>query len=94
MWKDLLEEMNWKNRYVAVWTFGWVYRGLLAHVGDQALVLKDACAVEETGAANNKEPKQETPIPSDVIISLDCIENICIPTWANFKAKLKERTDK
>jgi len=90
MWKEVLQELKWVHRYIAVWTFGWVYRGYLREVGDQVLVLEDASAVEETGPADTESPKQETPIPSKVIISLDSIENICIPTWASYNAKINE----
>ena len=90
MWKNYFEQLGWVRRYVAIWTFGWVYRGFVEEVGDQALVLNDASAVEETGPANEEKPKQETPIPSRVLIALDSIENVCIPTWASYNGKFDE----
>ena len=85
-----LEDLGWINRYVAVWSFNWVYRGYLEKVGDEFLILKDAHAVEITGDVNTKAPTAETSIPSDLLITLNSIENICIPTWASFDAKIRE----
>ena len=91
MWKEVLENLGWTKRYIAVWTFGWVYRGYLEYVGDQLLVLDDVHAVEETGKADEKAPKQETYIPSKVIINYDSVENICIPTWASHNSKINKK---
>jgi hypothetical protein len=90
MWKEFFEELGWARRYVAVWAFGWVYRGFVEKVGDQAILLDDVCAVEETGPATDEKPKQETPVPSKMLISFDAVENVCIPTWASYNAKIKE----
>ena len=87
MWKEMIEELGWLNRYVAVWTFGWVYRGYLSKVGDQALVLQDVHTVD-VGREFSLEAMQETAIPSAVLLSLDSIEQICIPCWASHNAKI------
>ena len=90
MWKEVIESLGWVHRYVAVWSFGWVYRGYLEMVGDQVLVLQDVHAVEETGPADTDKAKQETFVPSKMVINLDSIENICIPTWASYEAKINQ----
>ncbi len=57
------------------------YRGILAEVGDDHVVLSSPRAVEVTGSSQSDRPEREDPIPSDLIIRLDFVEQICQPTW-------------
>ena len=90
MWKELMEKYGFVRRYVAVWAFGWVYRGFVVEVSDQAIVLDDVHAVEETGPADTEAPKKETKVPSKMMVSLDAVENICCPTWSSYQATIDE----
>jgi len=66
---------------VAVLCMRYWYRGRLAEVGEDFIVLTEAKAVEETGPASQAEPNQEDPIPSDILIKTMAIELICQPAW-------------
>jgi len=57
------------------------YRGVLAEVGEDYILLQNPFAVEVTGASTSNEARQEDAIPSDLIISLFAVEQICWPTW-------------
>jgi len=91
--KEFICEENFLGRYVAVWSWNWVYRGKLCNIDAQTLTLRDPYAVEETGLATDQKVSHETKIPSDLIINLDSIEQICIPTWAANNAKLDESNE-
>ena len=88
LWKDVLADEKWDNRYIAIWGYNWVYRGKVRKVGVQSLVLDDVWAVDETGVADSEETKRESKVPGSIIMNLDAIEQICIPTWASSKATL------
>lgn len=57
------------------------YRGICAEVGADYVVLSNPRAVEVTGSSQSERPEREDQIPSDLIIRLDFIEQICWPTW-------------
>jgi hypothetical protein len=61
------------------------YRGVVAEVGKNYIHLTNVRAVEVTGAANTEHPQTEDPVPSDMLISSDAIEQVCQPTWAWFE---------
>ena len=57
------------------------YRGILQEIGADTIVLSNVRAVEQTGPSNNASPAQEDVVPSDMIISLDAMEQFCQPAW-------------
>jgi hypothetical protein len=59
------------------------YRGILSKVCDDCVVLAQARAVESSGASNSERPNSEDPIGSSVIISLNAVELVYQPNWAN-----------
>jgi hypothetical protein len=59
------------------------YRGVVHEVGQDYIHLTDVRAVEVTVAASEKKPEKEYPVPSDMLISADAIEQVCQPTWAS-----------
>ena len=58
------------------------YRGILAGVGVDFVVLANATSVEISGASNNEQPQTEDPIQSSIIVKLDAVELISQPNWA------------
>ena len=58
------------------------YRGMVHEVGQNYILLTNVRAVEVTGAASTERPQTEDPVPSDMIINADAIEQVCQPTWA------------
>ena len=61
------------------------YRGVVSEVGRNYIHLTNVRAVEVTGAASMERPQTEDPVPSDMLISADAIEQVCQPTWAWFE---------
>ena len=57
------------------------YRGMVRVVGQDYVKLSDVRAVEVTGAATSLVPQTEDPVPSDMIISVGAIEQVCQPAW-------------
>lgn len=60
------------------------YRGILAQVGDDYLVLSHSAAVEQMGSATSEKPAQEDNIGSWVMISLDAVEIVFQPTCVDY----------
>lgn len=72
---------QYKEQPIAILCCRYWYRGLLAHVSKDVVVLREPRAVETTGRASSERPDTEDPIPSDLAISTDAIEIVCQPTW-------------
>lgn len=70
-----------KGEPIAILCMRYWYRGILAEVEDDFIVLQNALAVEQTGRAAGEQAPTEDPIPSEVIIKTMAIELICWPTW-------------
>ena len=64
------------GNYVTFWCVRYTYRGRVIEVGKDYVKLDDAHAVEITGNATDKQPKNEDCIPSTLIINLDAILRI------------------
>lgn len=69
---------------VAVIAARYQYRGILTWVGEDALALANATAVESSGATQNVKPEREDPIGSTIMISTDAIELFYQPQWVFF----------
>jgi hypothetical protein len=67
---------------VAILAARYQYRGILAEVGDDYVVLSPATAVEQSGANGNTTPAQEDPVNGMVCIKTDAIEIFYQPTWS------------
>lgn len=67
---------------VAVLCARYWYRGMLKVVGSDFIGLSNVRAVEVTGPAASAWPQTEDPVPSDMYISLNAVEQVCQPFWA------------
>ena len=67
---------------VAILCARYWYRGMLRVVGSDYIALSNVRAVEVTGPAATATPQTEDPVPSDMYISLNAVEQICQPFWA------------
>jgi hypothetical protein len=67
---------------VAILCARYWYRGMLRVVGSDYIALSNVRAVEVTGPAATAFPQTEDPVPSDMYISLNAVEQICQPFWA------------
>jgi hypothetical protein len=59
------------------------YRGILSEVGDEHLVLANACAVERSGPCNGARPVTEDPIGGSIGIKYAAVEIVFQPNWVN-----------
>jgi hypothetical protein len=57
------------------------YRGILAGVADDCLILANAMAVEVSGTTAQDRPQTEDAISGDVIIKNEAIEILYQPQW-------------
>ena len=57
------------------------YRGVLAGVAEDCLILANAMAVEVSGTTAQDRPQTEDAISGDVIIKCDAIEILYQPQW-------------
>ena len=69
------------NEPLAILCARYWYRGMVRAVGTDYVKLSDVRAVEVTGAATSVVPQTEDPVPSDMIISVGAIEQVCQPAW-------------
>lgn len=67
---------------IAVLCARYWYRGMLRIVGTDFIALSNVRAVEVTGPAASAFPQTEDPVPSDMYISLNAVEQVCQPFWA------------
>lgn len=67
---------------IAVLCARYWYRGMLRIVGTDFIALSNVRAVEVTGPAASAWPQTEDPVPSDMYISLNAVEQVCQPFWA------------
>jgi len=77
---DVIAE-KYSNKPLAILCARYWYRGMVHEVGQNYIWLTNVRAVEVTGAAATAQPQTEDPVPSDMIISADAIEQVCQPTW-------------
>jgi len=81
--------MDWKEQVtshfiqqkVAILCARYNYRGVLAEVEQDHLVLSNACSVEVSGPSNSAKARTEDPIGSSVVIMKDAIELIYQPQF-------------
>jgi hypothetical protein len=59
------------------------YRGVLAEVGEDYLVLANATLVEVTGPAMGDRPNTEDPLGCSVTLKFTAIESKYQPNWLN-----------
>jgi len=66
---------------VAVLCARYQYRGRLAEVTEDCLVISNAMAVEVSGRSESDKPNTEDPVNGSVAIKLDAIEILYQPRW-------------
>ena len=76
---DALAE--YKDQPLAILCARYWYRGMLREIGEDFVKLSDVRAVEVTGAASSLVPQTEDQVPSDMIISVGAIEQVCQTAW-------------
>jgi len=59
------------------------YRGVVAAVLEDSVVLADAASVETSGASNRETPEVEDAECGSICIKLDAVEIIHQPRWVN-----------
>lgn len=79
--------VKYKDEPIGVLCARYWYRGILSEVGEDYILLTNPRAVEVTGPASAATPSTEDPIPSDLIISTNAIEQLCWPTWVSHELK-------
>ena len=67
---------------IAVICARYQYWGVLSEILDNAIVVADAVAVEQSGACSRDEPQETDPICGSVVIMLDAIEIVFQPNWS------------
>ena len=75
---------------IAVLCARYQYRGVVAHVGDDFIVLANARSVEISGPSAKAEPEREDDIGGFVIIKHDAIEIAYQPTWSQWPLSFEE----
>lgn len=70
---DMLRE-TYLGQRIAVLCVRYHYRGVLAEVGEDFMILSNATIVELSGPSNNETPSSEDPMNGSAIIKLDAIE--------------------
>ncbi len=79
---NLTESMKtYLHKPIAVLCARYWYRGILAKINDDSIVLAYPRAVEVSGPATGNQPVSEDNIPSDVILTLGSIEMVAQPNW-------------
>ena len=78
----LLGKYRRADQPVAIICSRFVYRGKVAAVGEDHVVLKDAKLVMSTGPSSSSSPAAEEPAGSDVSIMFGSIEIVFQPNWA------------
>ena len=73
----------YQGQRVALICARFTYRGIVAEVGEDFIVLSNAVSVEVTGASNSEEPSTEDPINGPVTIKHDAIEILFQPRWVD-----------
>lgn len=73
---------KYKGQQIAVLCARYQYRGVLAEVNEDHLILANATAVEVSGPARRDTPETEDAILSSIIISYGAIEIVYQPLWA------------
>jgi len=71
-----------KGQKIAVLCARYQYRGVVAHVADDCIVLTNARSVEISGPSANATPEREDDIGGFVVIKKDAIEIMYQPTWS------------
>ena len=66
------------------------YRGVIAHVGEDFIVLANARSVEISGPSAKATPEREDDIGGFVIIKHDAIEIAYQPTWSQAPLSFEE----
>ena len=72
---------RFKGEPLAILCARYWYRGIVAEVGRDVVVMTSPRAVEITGPSNSPTPNQEDQIPSDLTIATQAIEQFCQPAW-------------
>jgi hypothetical protein len=75
---------------IAVLCARYQYRGVVAHVADDCIVLTNSRSVEISGPSAAPKPEREDDIGGFVVIKLDAIEIMYQPTWS--QAPLADET--
>ena len=68
---------------VAVLCSRYHYRGILAEVFDDCLVLNNSAAVEVSGPSQMSRPQMEDPVGTPLIINRSAIEIVWQPQWVH-----------
>lgn len=68
---------------VAIMCARYNYRGIVAEVGDDHVVLSNASMVEISGRNSNDKPDTEDPFFGSVAISLFAVEQVSQPNWVH-----------
>lgn len=78
---DLLRE-QYLGKVIAILCSRYCYRGRVAEVGSDYMILTNAWTVERTGPASSTAAVTEDSVPSDLVVNVDAIEIIFQPAWA------------
>jgi len=71
-----------KGQKIAVLCARYQYRGVVAHVANDCIVLTNSRSVEISGPSAAAKPEREDDIGGFVVIKLDAIEIMYQPTWS------------
>lgn len=82
MWSELLKKYGFVGKAVVIWCARYTYRGILAEVGEECLVLKQPWMIEIAAMANGEKAQAEDRLFSDLVINLGAIEQVQITRWA------------
>ena len=74
-----------KGQKIAVLCARYQYRGVVAHIAEDCVVLANARSVEISGPSAAQEPEREDDIGGFVAIKFDAIEIAYQPTWSQFQ---------
>ena len=77
---DLIRE-DYLGQPLAILCARYWYRGIVSLVGKDFILLSNVFAVEVTGSARDAEPTTEDPLPGDMMIMVNAIEQACQPLW-------------
>ena len=79
-----------EGQKLAVLCARYQYRGVVAHVGEDFIVLANARSVEISGPSAKATPEREDDIGGFVIIKHDAIEIAYQPTWSQAPLSFEE----
>jgi len=82
-----------KGQKIAVLCARYQYRGVVAHIADDCIVLANARSVEISGPSAKAEPEREDDIGGFVVIKLDAIEIAYQPTWSQWPLSFEEEPE-